>query len=804
MFKNYLKIAWRNLLRNKSYAFLNIFGLAVGLTCFILITIYVSHEWTYDKFHANYDNLYRVTESIVVDDAVETYATTYAALAPSMDFYFQEIDAITHIYPNSGLMIGPGNQKYQEDGIMIVDSAFFDMFSFTLLRGNSTEALNKPASMVITPTIAAKFFGESDPMGRTLSFKDARNTIDFEITGIVEAPPSNSHLQFDYLISYESLQTMRPWEYNSQYYPPMYTYALVNSPEKVESIEARLDEFTRAYYGDEVGEENSFGFQPFGDIHLKSTIQNELSPGFNITYLYLFGAVSIFILVIACINFMNLATARSLKRAREVGMRKTLGAVRPQLIGQFLSEAVIMAAFGLFFAILFVEAFLPYFNAISGKSLSLDLFSNIESILLLFGLIVVVGILSGSYPAFFLSSFSPIKSLKGSAENHGGSGKVLRRGLVVFQFFISTALIFSTIIITKQLDFLQNSRLGFDKEKVMLLHMRETQNQIDANSLKTEILTIPGVQNASATSGAPGIAAGIHGFIAIPESNEADSGGVQTLTVDFGFIETLGLEIVQGRTFSEEFGTDETSAFIINEQAAEFFGWDDPLNEELTLNYWLSERVPKKGNVVGVVSNFQYNSLRESIGPVVMHILPNSYYHDYLAIKLSTNNIQETIAQIEEKWTTFNPERPMEYAFLDDTFEALYRSENRLSKIFRSFAVLAVIIACLGLFGLASYSTEQKVKEIGIRKVLGARVSTIVALLGKEITLLIALSLIISLPVAYLMTNSWLNNFAERIDISLGLFLVSSLFVILLAWATIGYQTVKAALRNPIESLRSE
>ena len=372
-----------------------------------------------------------------------------------------------------------------------------------------------------------------------MTLKDARNTIDFEITGVVETPPSNSHIQFDYLISYESLQTMRPWEYNSQYYPPMYTYALVNSPEKVKSIEARLDEFTLAYYGDEVGEENSFSFQPFGDIHLKSTIQNELSPGFDITYLYLFGAVSIFILVIACINFMNLATARSLKRAREVGMRKTLGAVRPQLIGQFLSEAVIMAAFGLFFAILFVEAFLPYFNAISGKSLSLDLFSNIESILLLFVLIVVVGILSGSYPAFFLSSFSPIKSLKGNAEKHGGSGKVLRRGLVVFQFFISTALIFSTIIITKQLDFLQNSRLGFDKEQVMLLHMRETQNQIDANSLKTEILTIPGVQNASATSGAPGIAAGIHGFIAIPESNEADSGGVQTLTVDFGFYRNI-------------------------------------------------------------------------------------------------------------------------------------------------------------------------------------------------------------------------------------------------------------------------
>jgi len=804
MIKNYFKIAWRNLLRNKSYAFLNVFGLAVGLACFILISLYVSNEWSYDKFHDNFEHIYRITESMEVEGVEETYASTYSALAPALQFSFEEIDAITHVHPVSSLIIGPENQKYQEESILMVDSTFFEIFSFELISGDPANALKQPLTMVITPSIAQKFFGDENPVGRTLTVKDSRGSLDFEITGLVQTPPQNSHIQFEYLLSYESLQTMRPWEYNVQYYPPMYTYALVNDKEKLSRIEAGLADFTLSYYGNETGYQNSFGFQEFGSIYLTSNLQNELSTNFNITYLYLFGAISVFILLIACINFMNLATARSLKRAREVGMRKTLGAIRSQLVSQFLSEAVIMATLGLFFGVLLVEAFLPYFNSISGKDLTLDLFTNPVYVLALAGLILVVGILSGSYPAFYLSSFNPIKSLKGSSLRNGSSGVLLRRGLVVFQFFISTGLIFSTIIINQQLNYMQNARLGFDKEQVVLIHLRETQNQFDANTLKTEILSIPGVVSASAASGVPGIQSGIHGFTAIPESNEADSGIVQTLTVDFDYLETLGLELMEGRAFSEDYGTDESSAFIINESAAQFFDWSEPLNEELTLNYWLSNRVAKTGNVVGVVSDFQYHSLREAIDPVVIHVLTGTYYHDYLVVKLGTNNIQDVLAGIEEKWAGFNPDRPMEFAFLDDTFDALYRSEVRLGKLFNSFAVLAIIIACLGLFGLASYSTERKVKEIGIRKVLGAKVINIIALLGREITTLILIALTISLPVSYFVTNSWLKNFTEKIDISIGLFLLSALVALIIAWATISFQTIRAALANPVESLKSE
>lgn len=806
MFKNYLKIAWRNLARNKSYAFLNIFGLATGLACCILISLYVIHEWSYDKFHDNYDELYRVVESMEVDGELETYASTYSALAPSLKATFPEIEAITHIYPFSGLITGPDNSKYQEDNIILADSSFLEMFSFKLIEGNRKTALVNPNTVLITQKAAIKYFGNESPVGKTLSLKDSRNTVELQVTGLIETAPSNSHIQFDYILSYETLRSMRSWEYNVRYYPPMYTYAKVASPKDVSSIESYLPSFATQYYGEDNQAQynNSFAFQPLADIHLRSSLQNELSINFNITYIYLFLAISIFILIIACINFMNLATARSLKRAREVGMRKTLGALRPQLMGQFLSEAVIMTAFGLVLAVILVEAFIPYFNSMSGKTLSFDVFSSIESVLVLLGLMLIVGIVSGSYPAFYLSSFTPIQSLKGEKTKQGKSSILLRQGLVVFQFFISTTLIFATIIVVKQLDFLKNERLGFDKDQVVMIHMRETQDQINASSLKQEMLAIPGIKSISATSGVPGLGGGISGFMAIPESNKADSGIVQTLTVDFGYVETLGLELIKGRDFSEDYGTDESSAFIINESTAKKFGWNNPVDEELTLNYWVSDLVSKKGAVVGVVKDFQYHSLHNSIDPVLLHVSKQTFYHDYMAVKLSTSDIESVIGNIQKKWKAFNPDRPLEYTFLDNTFDALYKSENQLSKIFNAFAFVAVLIACLGLFGLASYSTEQRVKEIGIRKVLGAKVSDIVTLLGREITLLIGLALLISLPLAYYLTNSWLNNFAERVDITIWLFILSAGSILIIAWVTISFQTIKTALMNPVKSLKSE
>lgn len=804
MLKNYFKIAWRNLVRNKSYALLNVLGLSVGLACCILITLYVLNELSYDKFHENYEDLYRITESVDEEGKAQTYASTYSALAPALKNYFPEINEVTHVYPISGLVIGPDNTKFQEDDIVLADSAFLTMFSFEMLQGDKSTALDQPFTMVITPSVATKFFGNENPIGKTLAFKDARQSFDFQITGVVQEPPSNSHIKYKYIISYESLRNLRNWEYNQKYYPPMYTYALVKNPTDVQKMESFMDQFTLQYYGEENGYSNGFNFQPVSDIHLRSNLGNEMSANFDITYIYIFLAISIFILIIACINFMNLATARSMKRIKEVGMRKTLGAQKGQLIRQFLSEAILMTFISLVLAVLIVETVIPYFNEISGKALEFGIFSSWESITVLIGLVVIVGMISGSYPAFYLSSFKPIQSLKGDKAKQSSSGIFFRRGLVVFQFFISTSLIFGTIIITKQLDFLKNARLGFDKEQVLMIQMRETADQINAKALKQEMLSLPGVKNVSAASGVPGIASGIHGFTVIPTKNEADSAIFQTLTVDFDYLKTLGIKVQQGRDFSEDYGTDESSAFIINRTAAKKFNFDNPLGEELMLKYWLSNEVEKSGQVIGVVDDFQYHSLHKSIDPVIIHVLSGTYYHDYITIKLGTNDYQATIGEIESKWKAFNPNRPMEFAFLDDTFDALYRSESRLSRVFNAFALIAVFIACLGLFGLASYSTEQRFKEIGIRKVLGANITNILGLLGKEFTILILIALTIGFPVAYLVTNEWLNNFAARIDISIWLFLGSSLIVLLIAWTTISYQSVKAALMNPVKSLKSE
>ncbi|MGN8224691.1 ABC transporter permease [Gracilimonas sp. BCB1] len=805
MLKNYFKIALRNLFKDRLYSVVNILGLAVGLACVLLIAVYVMHELSYDKFHTNYDKLYRVTESVQADGSTDTYATTYPAIAHVLGNEFPSIDKITHIYPSSGLITGPGNTSYQEDGIVFADSTFFEMFSFNFVKGNPATALDQPLAMVITESSAAKFFGDTNPVGQSLRLKDSRNTFDFEITGVTENPPSNSHIQYDYLISYESLKHLRPWEYSSKYHPPMYTYVQLSNPEAVPVLVSQFPAFEEKYYGDDYAESASFGLQPISEIHLYSNLQNELSANFDITYIYIFIGVGVFILIIACINFMNLATARSAKRGMEVGMRKTMGAQRGQLIGQFLGEAIIMTFLGFGLALIFVEAIFPFFNDLTGYQLSLSYLGSREIILAISGVVIGIGVLAGSYPAFYLSSFKPIQTLKGERIAEKSSITSFRKGLVAFQFCISTALIFATVIITQQLDYIQNKKLGFEKEQVLIMPIRETANQFNVSTLKGEIERIPGVQSASAASGLPGIKSGIHGFMVTPGDNPADSTVMQTLTVDHDYVQTLGLNLIHGRNFSKDFSTDEDQAFIINETAAKRLGWTaDPLDKELTLSFYVTSLVQKTGKVIGVVEDFQYNSLHNSIDPVVIHVFKQTFYHDYLSVKLASDNVMDITASIEEEWNLFNPDRPFEYFFLDATFDSMYRSEEKLSGIFKTFAFIAILIACLGLLGLASYSIQQRVKEIGIRKVLGARVSDIVMLLGKDFTLLIIIAQVLALPPVYIFMNRWLTNFTDQTPVSPSIFILCGIAVLIVSWFTIGVQSIKAALKNPVKSLRSE
>lgn len=803
MLTNYIKIALRNLSRNKSYAFINIAGLAVGLACCLLITMYVIHELSYERFHTNSDRLFRVVESYTGENETSKYATTYSALASVLKQEFSSIKHVSHVYPTSGLMIGPGNKQYQEESIVLADSAFFEMFSFPLIMGDPETVLDDPFTMVITESAALKYFGNENPVGQTLTLKDSRNSVDFEITGVAQDPPGNSHIQFEYLVSFESLKTMRPWEYEVWYHPPMYTYVELTSAASEKEIEEAFPGVYRRYRGEEA-DSYKLELQPITDIRLYSDLQNELNTTSDIIYVYLFSAIAVFILIIACINFMNLATARSMKRAREVGMRKTLGAQKGQLIGQFLCEAIMMALISLMLAIMMVEAVLPYFNDISGKILSTGMLYNWLTPLVLIGLVVIVGLISGSYPAFYLSSFRPVQVLKGALNKESSGSSRFRKGLVVFQFVISSGLILGTIVITRQLDYIQNEKLGFNKEQVLVIPVRETADQFNVKSLKQEIVRIPGVEHASAVSGLPGIGSGIHGFNVVPEENKSDTLNMLTLTADHSYVETLGLEIVAGRDFSEDFGTDETQAFVINRSAAYKLGWKDPIGKELTLRFYVTDLVEKKGQVIGMVEDFQYHSLHESIDPVLIQVYSSTFYHDYLAVRLGTGDVAKTLGELESKWASFSPDRPFEYFFLNETFDAMYRSEQRLSQVFNAFAVIAILIACLGLFGLASYSTELRIKEIGIRKVLGANVTDILGLLSKDFLKPVLIGFLLAVPLAMYLIRQWLNNFAEQIDVGFGMYFFAGIMAVAVGIIAVSYQTVRAALTNPINSLRSE
>lgn len=803
MLINYLKIAFRNLLRNKSYSFINIFGLAIGLSCSILIGLYIIHELSYDTFHENGDRIYRVVESYNTEQKETWYATTFSALVPTLKNEFPSIKHATHVYPTNGLIIGGDNQKYQEDTIIYGDSAFFEMFSFPLLSGDPTSVLDQPLTVVITENIAQKFFGNQNPIGKSISFKGQRSTFEFEITGVAKNPPSNSHIQFEYVFSYESLRNLRPWEYNKWYYPPMYTYIELSSSESFFDLKASFPAFQEKYVGAEAHLRN-LDLQPIDKIRLFSDYQNELSTTSDISYIYLFSAIGIFILLIACINFMNLATAKSMKRSREVGMRKTLGARRNQLVWQFLGEAFIITFISLIFAFLISEIILPYFNMISGKELTMGAIEISTWVLGAIGIIVIVGLIAGSYPAFYLSSFKPITVLKGIKGTSSDSDSLFRKGLVIFQFFISTGLIFATFVVTQQLNFVQNERLGFNKEQVAIIPVRETNDQFNIKTLKDEILRVTGVESASAVSGVPGISSGIHDFGAIPEDNKDDTLMVMTITSDHSFAETLQLNILEGRDFSEAFSTDETQAFIINQTAAEKFGWENPVGEELTLRFYTTDLVEKKGTVVGMVEDFQYHSLHSDIDPILIQVFSSTFYHDYLAIRFTSDNLQSSLQDVEEKWSAFNPDRPFEYTFLDDTFDTMYKTEEQLSMIFNMFAVIAIAIACLGLFGLASYSTERRLKELGIRKVLGASATDILTLLSKDFLKLVLSGFLISVPFAIFFMNKWLQNFSDRIEINFALFFFVAIVAVSVAIIAVSYQSIRAAVMNPIESLKND
>ena len=806
MFKNYLKIALRNLKRYKGFSFINIAGLAIGIACCLLILLLVREEFSFDRFHEYRDQIYRV----ITQHPDQFYmgkdfmAVTPAPLAPAIMAEFPEVIKATRIDSSNEVIISYQNKRFYEDGFYWTDSHFFDVFSFPLLRGDQSKALSEPYSVIISERMAHKYFSDEDPIGKIIALN---NKYDFIVTGIMKDVPRSSHLQFDFLAPLITLSRIREQEDflegwgNYSYY----TYFLLQKGYSPEDLEKKFPAFVEKYLGDRFRQRRQrdpsyqasrFFLQPLKRIHLYSNLNFEITPNADIRQIYLLSALALVTLLIACINYMNLATARSASRAKEVGMRKVVGAERRQLIRQFLGESILFCFIAVLLAAVLVELVLPAFNSLIGKSISFHFYHNWEFFIGLISLALVVGIISGSYPAFFLSTFRPVTVLRGSygAEE---KGSLLRKILVIFQFAASIVLVISTIIIYSQIEYIRNKKLGFNREQIVALPVKDRELRQNHEPLKNELLQNPSILGCTASTWLPNNIRTNVGDTTWDGMEEGTELQVYLLEADHDFIDVFGVELVEGRNFSREFPTDN-QAYIINETARKIFGWEKALGKR----FGFRREEVGTGQVIGVVKDFHFLSLHQEMQPLTIHLTEN--WMSYLSVKISTENIPRTIGFLKESWQKFSPNHPFDYFFLDGDFEKMYRSEMRLGKIFASFTALAIFIACLGLFGLASFTSEQRTKEIGVRKVLGASVSNIVILLSKEFSKWIFVASLIAWPVAYYAMSRWLQSFAYRISVGIWIFLLATILALLVAMATVSFKAIKAALANPVEALRYE
>ncbi len=797
MLKNYLKIACRNLLKHKAYSFINIAGLAIGIACCTLILIYVQDELRYDRFHAHAGRIYRAVAS-TNEDGQPTNANGAFSWAEALQKDFPEIEQTARFHKmgwGEKRVVAHGEKRFYEDKFFFADSNVFKIFSFPFLAGNSERALAEPNTAVITSQVAQKYFANENPLGQVLAidpYNDGK-FIDFEITGVLQDLPSYSHIKFDILASFASATgRTQSWGFD-----PVFTYILLNEKAAPAALEDKFPNFLKKYMGPEPW--YSLSLQPLKDIRLHSHLRAELEPNGDIAYVYLFSAIAFFVLVIACINFMNLATARSAQRAKEVGIRKVVGAERRQLMQQFLGEAVLLNLFALFLAFGLVEFFLPVFNRLSSKEMAINYFDNLPLLGGIMTLSLLAGIFSGSYPAFFLSAFQPVKVLKGGFSSGSKNAARLRRGLVAFQFAISIVLIASTAIVHEQMNYIRNKNLGFQKAQILILPLNEEVRKNYA-ALRAEWLGANAIQNVTMTEQVPAKAGNGSGYRL---EGQAEIEGVHRFFADAHFGATYGIEMAAGRDFSEKFSADAEQAFLVNEAFVKSSGWkssEEALGKSLILYHM---DIEKKGHITGVMKDFHLFSFRDNLTPLLLTIMPAESFN-FLSVRIAPTQIANALAHLEKTWKIFAPSYPFDYYFLDQDFARLHRADEQLGNVFRYFAGLAIVVACLGLFGLAAFTAEQRTKEIGVRKVLGASVPQILRLLSKDFTQLVVIAFLAAAPLAYFGMSRWLEEFAFRITLGPGVFLLSGALALLIAWLTVSFQSLKAALANPVESLRYE
>ena len=785
MIKNFIKIALRNIKKHKGYSFINITGLAAGMACCLLITIWVLDELSYDRFHENSQNLYRVEENQDYSGREYHVNVTPYPLAPVLKDEVPEIEEATRYVYAGGKLLRYGEKVFFENNIRAVDPSFLNMFAFPLIQGSIDSALESSYSIVISKEMNEKYFGSEDSLGKTISIN---NQYDFLVTGVLDTLPHNSILQFDFLIPYEFLKatkdTVESFGTNS-------IQTFVRLQDNVTEIQ--VNDKIREFLKTRMPQTNTtLLLMPFTRIHLHAYFGWERDPG-AIRYVYIFSIIAMFVLIIACINFMNLSTARSANRAKEVGLRKVVGAQKHHLIRQFYGESVVYAFIALVIAIIFVSILLPIFSNLAGKELTWSVAGIGPLLLGLIVLTIFTGVIAGSYPALFLSTFQPVKVLRGGLKS-GAASSTFRRVLVVVQFSLSILLIIGTTIIYKQLNYMKQKSLGWDKEQLLYVVMRGDIGD-SYEALKAELTKDSRILGVTASS---------H----IPTNIGSNSGGadwegkdpelnvlISTSSVDFDYIETLKIELAEGRSFSKEFPTDTTTSFIVNEEVAKIMEKETVVGERFNFQ-------GRNGTIVGVMKNFHFQSVRSTIEPLAVAIFPE--YFQVILIRFAAGDLTASTRYLEDTWSRIVPNYPLEFTFMDERVDLIYRTEERIGTLLKYFAILAVLIACLGLFGLASFTAEQRTKEIGIRKILGASAPKITLMLCKEFFILVLVSNVVAIPAAYFLMKNWLQSYAYRTTLNTVVFLAAMAGALTIALITVSFQAVRAALANPADSLRYE
>jgi len=809
MFKNYLISLYRNIVRNRFYSILNIVGLSVGIAAAIFILLFVQDELSYDKYHSKHERVYRIESDFFISGKNDKFAIVPIPMGPALKIEFPEVEEFVRLNDVGNTLIRHKDKEYYEEGFYMADSTMFEVFTHEFIMGNPKTCLVEPKTIVITKKIATKYFGDENPMGQIMTSGRGTN---YQVTAVIKDLPGNSHLKFDALISiattaseqgaddFNSMEPVRFWNIG------VYTYILIKKNSNIESIHEKFEPFYNKYMK-ALGDQFNAGFNlmstPLAQTHFREGISSDQPTG-NRAYVFIFSAVALFILLIAAINYMNMATARSAKRAKEVGIRKVMGAFKGQIVRQFLGESLVMAFTALFIALFLVNTLLPDFNTLADKTLSFTFIENTGIFLQIILATILIGLLSGSYPAFYLSAFLPVKVLKGSLSKNGKGGSgFLRKALVVFQFFIAIFMIIGTFVVTGQIDFLKNKDLGFQKEDQVVMVMDDSAFRSKAKSFKKELLQNPNIQAVTNSTGVPGRIGWIQVVRLEQEGEMIDKAHILAM-VDYDFLNTLQIELVEGRDFNELMGTDSEEAVIVNEAAVKSHGWgDEALGKKIHWGFELDGTGGRMLKVIGVVKDFNYKSLHNNIEPIMLFISEDPRY--FLSCRINHENRKETLEFIEQKWNGFDAKRPFDYELLETSLDEMYTSEEKIGTIIQISSILTIFIALLGLLGLSSFIAEQKTKEVGVKKVLGASTESILMGLYKEFAILIVIAFVIAVPIAWWQLDYWLeSNFIYHTSLQWTTFMLAGLTAFGIGMATISYFILRAAALNPVEAIKYE